>query len=51
MPPPKITIGLDGFVFCIPLYKNDKLIGALGISGSTVEHDIKVCTRGAEGFI
>ena len=31
----------------IPLYKNNKLVGAVGISGSTVDNDVEICTAAA----
>lgn len=34
----------------VPLYKGNVLVGALGISGSTVPNDIKVAEAGAKGF-
>lgn len=34
----------------VPLYKGNVLVGALGISGSSVENDIKVSNRGSKGF-
>ena len=35
----------------IPVYKNSKLVGAVGISGSTVPNDVKVCTAATKGFV
>lgn len=34
----------------VPLYKGNVLVGALGISGSSVPNDIKVAEAGSKGF-
>lgn len=33
-----------------PLYKGNTLVGGLGISGSTVDNDVKVCSFGSKGY-
>lgn len=34
----------------IPLYKDGTLVGAIGVSGSTVDNDIRVAKAGSKGF-
>lgn len=34
----------------IPLIKNDKVVGAVGVSGSTVSHDVQVAEAAAQAF-
>jgi uncharacterized protein GlcG (DUF336 family) len=42
--------GLIEFPGGVPLYKNDRLIGAVGVSGDGVEQDENVAEAGTKGF-
>lgn len=35
----------------IPIYQDDKLVGSIGVSGSTVEDDIKYCEIAVQAYL
>lgn len=43
--------GIIEFPGGVPLYRGDKLIGAIGVSGDGVEQDENVAEAGADGFM
>lgn len=44
------SVGLISFPGGVPLYKNDRLVGAVGVSGSTVDQDEAVAVAASRGF-
>jgi hypothetical protein len=47
---PGLANGTQIFPGSVPLYKNGKLVGAVGVSGDGVDQDDLVATMGSAGF-
>jgi uncharacterized protein GlcG (DUF336 family) len=47
---PGLNNGIQIFPGSVPLYKNGKLVGAIGISGDGVDQDDIIATMGSAGF-
>ena len=47
---PNLPNGITIFPGGFPLYRNGQLIGAIGVSGSTVENDRAVAQAGVDGL-
>ena len=47
---PAIANGLQIFPGSVPLYKNGRLVGAIGISGDGVDQDDLIAAMGSAGF-
>lgn len=47
---PNLPNGLQIFAGSVPLYKNGKLVGAIGISGDGIDQDDLIAAAGAAGY-
>jgi uncharacterized protein GlcG (DUF336 family) len=50
VPGPNIANGIQIFPGSVPLYKNGRLVGAIGVSGDGVDQDDLVSAMGSAGF-
>jgi uncharacterized protein GlcG (DUF336 family) len=50
LPAPNIANGIQIFPGSVPLYKNGRLVGAIGVSGDGVDQDDLIAAMGSAGF-